>query len=278
MKRKVLIVLASALAIAFSAPLSAQVDSLSLAKLNAMLDEYYEAMIFEDVSVKERECDFLIESCKDSTVRVEVAHSILKHYMEPPLMGEEAVAIYIYEKWFANGEVKISDSWDAFQAELFYRTNRLCQLDMPSPVLRATDDKGLALDMPGSGPAVIYFYDIHCSKCRLLTSLLADQLSKVKFPLTLYAFYAGDDYDGWLAYREKFKMDNPSVKVKHVWDQDMSSDYVTNYGVTSTPKLYFIDENKIIRGRRLEGDSLGQILSIYESYYYEQLSNDEKKN
>ncbi len=276
MKRRFLIVLSLAVALGFSSPLCAQVDSLSLAKLSAMLDNYYEAMVFEDVPVKEGECDFLIESCKDSLVRREVAYSILEHYMDPPLMGEEAVAIYIYEKWFASGKVTIPDSWDAFQAELFYRTNRACQLDMPSPVLRAANDKGVMQDVPGSGPAVIYFYDIHCSKCRLLTSVLTGELSKVKFPLTLYAFYAGDDYEGWLAYRDKFKIDNPNITLEHIWDPDMSSDYVTNYGVTTTPKLYFIDENRIIRGRRLEGDSLSQILSIYESYYYEQTGNDEK--
>ncbi len=276
MKRRFLIALSFVLTLGFSGRLCAQVDSLSLAKLSAMLDNYYEAMVFEDVPVKEGECDFLIDSCKDSLVRREVAYSILKHYMDPPLMGEEAVAIYIYEKWFASGKVTIPDSWDAFQAELFYRTNRACQLDMPSPVLRAANDKDVMQDVPGSGPAVIYFYDIHCSKCRLLTSVLTGELSKVKFPLTLYAFYAGDDYEGWLAYRDKFKIDNPNITLEHIWDPDMSSDYVTNYGVTTTPKLYFIDENRIIRGRRLEGDSLGKILSIYESYYYEQTGNDEK--
>lgn len=278
MKRRFFIALSLVLTLGFSGLACAQVDSLSLAKLDAMLDNYYEAMVFEDVSVKEGECDFLIESCKDSLVRREVAYAILEHYMDPPLMGEEAVAIYIYEKWFASGKVTIPDSWDAFQAELFYRTNKACQLDMPAPVLKVTSDKGVMQNVPGSGPAVIYFYDIHCSKCRLLTAVLTSQLLKVKFPLTLYAFYAGDDYEGWLAYRDKFKIDNPNITLEHVWDQDMSSDYVTNYGVTTTPKLYFIDENKIIRGRRLEGDSLGQILSIYESYYYEQNSYDEEKN
>lgn len=277
MKRTVLITVSVLLAAWLAVPSRAQVDSLSAARLTGMLDSYYAAMIFEDNSVKESECDFLIESCTDSLVRQFVAYSILEHYMEPPLMGEESVAVYLYEKWFIHGGVKIADSWDAFQAELFYRTNRLCLLDMPAPVLSVTGGDGAEKTLPARGPAVLYFYDIHCSKCKLMTSSLIRQLSKVKFPVTLYAFYAGDDFDGWLAYREKLNVENANVRVEHCWDPEMSSDYVTGYAVTTTPRVYFIDENMIIRGRRLEEDSLGRILQIYESYCYEKESIEKEE-
>lgn len=278
MKRTVLIAVSFFLAAASAIPSRAQVDSLSAARLTGMLDSYYSAMIFEDNSVKESECDFLIESCTDSLVRQFVAYSILEHYMEPPLMGEESVAVYLYEKWFIHGGVKIADSWDAFQAELFYRTNKFCLVDMPAPVLNVKGDDGKELLMPSQGPSVLFFYDIHCAKCKLMTSGLVRQLSKVGFPITLYAFYASDeDYEGWLAYRQKLTVDNANVRVVHCWDPEMSSDYVTSYGVTTTPKVYFIDENMIIRGRRLEEDSLGQILQIYESYYYEKESIEKEE-
>ena len=76
--------------------LGQQLDSTKLAALDSLLEKYYSAMLFEELPVKYAECDFLIESCKDSLVRQWVGTRILEHYMQdPPLMGEEAVALYL---------------------------------------------------------------------------------------------------------------------------------------------------------------------------------------
>ena len=64
--RKITFIVYSALLLPLS--LFAQVDSSSMAKLSDMLEQYYDAMLFEDNAVKESECDYLIESCKDFLV------------------------------------------------------------------------------------------------------------------------------------------------------------------------------------------------------------------
>ncbi len=268
MKGKVLIVLFFAITAGLNIPARGQVDSLQRAKLLSMLDKYYETMIFEPNEVKKRECDFLIESCTDSLVRQEVATSILEHYMDPPLMGEEAVAVYLYEKWFLDGSVRIADEMISLQADVFYQFNRRSLIDMPAPAVELENTDGGSVIFPQKGPAVLFFYDIHCSKCLLMTYSLARVLSETKFPLTLYAVYVGDDVEQWPEYyKSKFAVDNPFVKVEHLRVPDASYDVLSAYGVSSTPKVLFIDGEKIIRGRRLEEDSLGQIINIYESYY-----------
>ena len=85
MKRLTLIVLLMAASLFKMS--AGQVDSTSRARLSEMLEQYYETMLFIDNSEKEQECDYLIESCKDSLVRQFVASSILDHYMNPPLMS-----------------------------------------------------------------------------------------------------------------------------------------------------------------------------------------------
>ncbi len=267
MKRRVLIVFFLVLSVGLNIPARGQVDSLQKAKLLSMLDKYYETMIFEDNGVKEKECDFLIESCTDSLVRQFVATSILEHYMEPPLMGEEVVAVYLYEKWFLDGRVCIADEMLSLQAEVFYQFNRRSLIDMPAPVVELETPDGGTVVFPQKGPAVLFFYDIHCSKCLLMTYSLVRVLSETKFPITLYAVYVGDDVEQWPEYKGKLLIDNPLVKVEHLRVPDASYDVLSAYGVSSTPKVLFIDGEKIIRGRRLEEDSLKQIINIYESYY-----------
>lgn len=263
MKKVLLIVL-----LCISTLMHAQIDSTSKAKLNSMLEEYYDAMIFEDNSVKQQECDFLIESCKDSLVRQFVATAILEHYMnEPVLMGEEGVAIYLYEKWFLSGKVKPEDEWEGMEADIFYRFNRKSLLGLLAPSLQVFDPQGNVSEIPEGKACILLFYEPSCSKCQLLFASLPSLLESLRAPLTVYLFNTGSDAEKWKQFRESFEVENPLISLYHFWDPEVESDYQFKYGVTSTPKLFFIDDSSTIQGRRLEIDSLAQVLQIYELYY-----------
>ena len=74
---------------------SASRDTADFQGLYAKLSQYAAAMETEPVSVKQRECDFLISSCSDSLVRQAVAIWLYSHYIDSKLMGDEAVSIYL---------------------------------------------------------------------------------------------------------------------------------------------------------------------------------------
>lgn len=266
MNRKLII---SALCLWFAASAFAQqLDSTRLAPLDSLLGEYYEAMIYEPLPAKYQECDFLIESCKDTLVRQWVATRILEHYMDnPPLMGEEAVAIYVYDKWFASGKLKIADDWLAFSAQLFVDFNRSSLLGMKAPVLSLLPPMGSEkVVVPAKGvPSVLYFYDTSCSKCKATSIMLPQVLDNVSFPLTMFMIYTGQDGDEWAEFRAAFSVANPNVKLVHAWDPEIESDYQKQYGVLTTPRMFLVGADGVIEGRRLEVEALAQLLGIYET-------------
>ena len=47
----------------------------------------------------------------------------------------------------------------------------------------------------------------------------------------------------------------------------METDYLRLYGVINTPKLYFTDTDTEILGRRLEADSLLEMIQYINAYY-----------
>lgn len=245
-----------------------QLDSTRLAPLDSLLGEYYEAMIYEALPTKLQECDFLIESCPDSLVRQWVATRILQHYMDnPPLMGEEAVAVELYDKWFASGKITIADEWVAFSAKLFVDYNRSSLLGMKAPVLELYPPVGPEkIKVPEKDiSTVLYFYDSSCSKCRATSIMLPHVLESVTFPIALVMVYTGQDGDEWAEFRSGFSVNNANVKTVHAWDPEMESDYLAQYGVLSTPKMFLVGADGIIEGRRLEVESLAQLLGVYES-------------
>ena len=114
--------------------------------------------------------------------------------------------------------------------------------------------------------SVLYFYDTSCSKCKLISPVLPHLFDEINFPVTLFAIYTGSDAQEWQNFTREFTSSNPYVTVVHLSDPEMESDYQKKYGVTSTPKIYFINPKGIIEGRRLDLDSLSQLIAIYETY------------
>lgn len=251
-----------------AAPALGQADSLMFAKLDSMLVRYTAAIENESIELKNAECDFLISSVHDSLTTQHIALWLYDHYKESPLMGEEAVAINIYDDWFKPGTVRMRSDFDRFDAELFASFNRSTLLGMKAPEITMLSPCGRKVKIPVEGcHSILFFYDASCGKCQLEAKLLPQVLQKITFPAKFYAVYCGQDKKAWSKFRREFKVRSSKVGVVHVWDPEVESDYLRLYGVISTPRLYFTDTDGEILGRRLEIESLDEIIHYICDYY-----------
>lgn len=237
-----------------------------LSVLDSLITAYVTAIQPQDVEAKEAECDFLIVSVRDSSMRQHIALCLFDHYKDAPVMGDEAVAIYIYDRYFADGPLAMRSEFDLLDAQLFADFNRssLIGMDAPAVALRKPC-RGLQ-DIPEKGvSSLLWFYDTACSKCVLEAKVLPGILEEnAHFPLTLYAVYAGRDKKAWKQFRRSFRVKGGKVRVVHLWDPDNASDYIRKYGVISTPRMFMVSPSGSIIGRRLEVESLLQLLPVAE--------------
>lgn len=243
-------------------------DSLFIAKLDTLLTRYTAAIERESIDVKKAECDFLVSSGSDSLVMQHVALWLYDHYKESRVMGEEALAIHLWDNWFQPGIIKMRSDFDRFDAELFVTFNRSTLLGMKAPPVTMKNPCGRKMTIPEEGSySILFFYDTSCAKCRLEAQLMPRVLEKITFPTKFYAVYCGQDKREWRKFRCSFRVRNRNVKVVHCWDPEIESDYLRLYGVMSTPRLYFTDTDGEILGRRLEIESLEEIIHYICEYY-----------
>ena len=261
MRRLICIILALMLCIGLRAQQSA--DG-AYALLDSLVLKYVTAIQSESIETKQGECEFLIGSVRDSLMRRHLAVSLFNYYKDAPVMGDEAVAIWLYDKWFASGKVAFEGEFEALDAEMFCNMNRNTLLGMDAPALKARKPCGGKVNVPPAGvTSLLWFYDTACSKCRVESEVLPSLLEKnVDFPLTVVAFYAGQDRKAWREFRRSFKVGNPNVKLLHCWDPEVKSDYLRIYGLISTPRMYMVAPEGSIIGRRLEPESLLQLLPV----------------
>ena len=226
--------------------------------LGAKLEEYFAALAGEPLSVQNAECDYLIESCKDSLVRQFVTLKIYDHYLQSKIMGDEGVAVHIADTWLIPGKVAMKDELDLLNAKVFAEFNRQAQLGAPAPEIKMLTPEGADVTVPIKGAyTLLYFYDTSCSTCRIETPRLARFLSQTEFPLKAVAVYVGSDPEAWARYRENSL---PVPGMIHLWDPEVESDFQRKYGVLQTPRMFLIGPDGKVEGRGLDTPAL-QILT-----------------
>ena len=226
--------------------------------LGAKLEEYFAALAGEPLGVQNAECDYLIESCKDSLVRQFVTLKIYDHYLKSKIMGDEGVAVHIADTWLIPGKVAMKDELDLLNAKVFAEFNRQAQIGAPAPEMTLRTPDGVDVTVPSAGEyTLLYFYDTSCSTCRIETPRLARFLKESSFPLKAVAVYVGSDAEAWARYRDNSL---PVPGMIHLWDPEVESDFQRKYGVLQTPRMFLVGPDGKVVGRGLDTPAL-QILT-----------------
>ncbi len=243
-----------------------QLDSAKREALEAKLAEYFVALKYESLDVQKEEADFLIESTSDSLVRQFVACSVYDHFMDSKVMGAEAVAVHVYDRWFAPGKVKMNNDMDLLNARIFADFNRLSLIGEKAPglVVESVDGSQVELftEADKSGRyRVLFFYDADCAKCKLESIMLSNVLETEDFPIDFVAIYAGDNRQKWESYvADRLSFDVSKTKVMHLWDPTLDSDFQRKYGVLQTPRMFLVRPDRVIIGRGLDTQALSMML------------------
>lgn len=248
-----------------------QLDSAVRHALTDKLIGYVDAISREPIDVQKKECDFLIASTEDSLIRNHIAQIIYDLYFSSHVMGAEAVAIHVYDKWFQPGLVKMESDMDLLGAKIFAEFNRQSQIGCQAPelIMKTPDGNYLHLFAPDEHSGrfkVLYFYDTDCSKCRLQTIVLRNLLSTENFPIEFYGIYTGDNHDEWQNYIDsQWKIEAGRTSIYHLWDPEIDSDFQRKYGVLQTPRMFLVAPDGTIIGRGLDPVALSQMLhSIFD--------------
>lgn len=243
---------------------AAQLDTAKLAQLDSRLEQYFSILEQEPFEVKNEECDALIGAAGDPALRQTVALKIYDHYRSSKLMGDEAVAIHLVDRWFAGGDIPMRSDRELFEAKMFADFNRQSLLGHKAPQMELQTPYGETFTVPEPvevGYSILYFFDTDCAKCKLETAMLRSLLDDKEYPVTVYAVYVGSDEAGWKRWREStFTLSTEETRVEYLWDPDGTADLQFKYGVVQTPRMFLTDPEWTIIGRGLDTGSLEQML------------------
>lgn len=208
--------------------------------------------------------DLLIGKARgnDETFRY-MTSTLVNRYAEKAneLMGMDGVYLHIVERYYASG-----DAWwlDEEQlADLITKAEKLSPIIIGRPGLDITvpDAKGQPQSLYGvkADWIVLYFWDYDCGRCKTVTPQLAKLITRYR-PQGV-AFFTVNINGSDEVWQEKLQeyglLEAGGI---HTSDPYRRSGFDDKYNINSTPKIFILDGDHIIRYKWIGVDQLPEIL------------------
>jgi len=231
------------------------------------ITEYLKSIDLQPVDTLILKADALISSTTDPVIQSKIAGIIFNYYLNSPIMGYEAVAVYLADNYFLNKKLKWLDDSTYPLLYTFAEFNRESLIGMDAQDVFMEDINGYNISLRNSEGEykVVYFYDDKCSSCMEQTPQLVTIAKNYSGePISIFAIYTQSNKEDWEKYVQKYfsSINNPNVTIYNLWDPEAKSSFHKKYSVLSTPSMTLIDWNNHIIGRKLNCEALAQMLKI----------------
>lgn len=223
-------------------------------------------LLIEPVDTIIARIDRLIDSTPDS-LKSDVAGKAFNLFSESSIMGHDAVAVHIADRYFLSKKLEWSDpqTYPMLYAYASFNRSSLIGNDSPDLMMESLDGSMKSLRRDASNFKLLYFYDPQCSTCARYSPEIADIARKYNGGrLSIFAINTTGDREAWKQYvADNFSGINSwKVDFYNLWDPEDNNDYRRKFGVLSTPSLLLIDSQNKIIGRSLDPESLKVLLGV----------------
>lgn len=262
------------------------------------LKSYFENVVVKHPDSASVEVDRIMSKAKEGSNLYKILLSHFAYnYETSKMMGFDKVFVYISDKYFKTGKAKGIYEDESVVESIIKRADKIrpLLLDAVAPdlyMIKASDREKVAkmgfenvktsdevtklfydhqqeinnlfLRMH-SVPAeymVLVFWDVDCSHCQAEMPKLLDayhDLQKEGKDVKVFAVYNQYEMDKYLKYLDEKKMDWINV-----YDGIHYNNLSVKYDIYSTPVIYILDKNKVIKAKKIGAEQVKEVIGNLE--------------
>lgn len=243
------------------------------------LEDYMTKLVIPTPDSVELECDMLLNKAKGYPETFKYTLWYLTRWAETSkVMGLDEAFVYLVENYYMKGVATWVDSAQLAKYEDRARKiapNMIGQPAMDMRMVDSTDQQVVPLSSVKAKYTILIFWSPTCGHCKTempkFDSLYRAVLKK--YDVKIYAVEAEDEDAKWKDY---IRDNNLQTGWIHVHDPKHVTNFRAFYDVYSTPTVYLLDENKIIRGKRIDHKNIVGLIEWLEKKKEREL-NEKKK-
>lgn len=195
-------------------------------------------------------------------------------YESSKIMGFDCIFVNLVNKYHAKKETPWIDSTQLYKVinRAFVLEPLLLGKKSPPIVMQDTTGKEVSLYDVKARYTVVLFFDEGCGHCKKEMPHIVELSKKVKsIGVEIFAYETEDNPKLW----KKFvKEQNMHFINGHQPDAYKRAVTKKIFDIYSTPVIYLLDENKIIKAKRVDAEQLGNLIENFEK---ERLEKEKKK-
>ena len=209
----------------------------------------------------------LVEASKNNneTFRF-MSTTILDFAVKSDIMGMESLSVRISKDYFLNGDAYWADSTLLTKlAELVAKEeNTLLGNKAPNLIMEDWQEGFHSLSQVNAPYTVLIFFEPNCSHCKkTIPEIYNKVFMKYKDKgLKVFCVYTQTDKDEW----HEFIHEQQLYDWIHVWDPRNSSNFRYYYDVAVTPRIFLLDKDKTIIGKKIGTENLDLMLDRLYKY------------
>jgi len=221
--------------------------------LQRKLERYVKELTVQQPDSLIKEADFLVgraKAGKNKEIKSYIIWYLTSQYERPTVMGTDGLYVHMFEKYYATGEMEISDPSVLKQIGERVATLKptLVGKMMVPPAVSDTLGRPVSLANLKADYTVVYFFDPHCGHCRESAPKLKKFVDDYKGKgVEVVAVATAQTPEEWKKFIREFKMG----KAINGYDYTAKTNYQKQYDVWTTPTVYILDKNKKILARKL---------------------------
>ena len=196
------------------------------------------------------------------------------------IMGLDEAFVYLVENYYMRGKATWIDS--AQLAKYIKRAgdiapNMIGKSAMDLRMLDTSGQKVIPLSSVKADYTVLIFWSPTCGHCQKEMPQFDSLYQAVlkKYNVKMYAVEADNETEKWKTYINDHNLSEGWI---HVHDPKRTTKFRDFYDVYSTPTIYLLDENKIIRGKRIDHTNLTGLIEWLERKKKSTSTGGEKNN
>ncbi len=203
------------------------------------------------------------KTMKDTTCYQLMLSKLTNYALQSNLMGMENVWAKLAEDYYLKGLATWADSAFLSDIRSEYDKVRFNRIGMKARDLPLQDSLNRRVDLYSLGRkyTLLCFYEPSCGHCKKEVPALHDKLYKkyVDKGLDVVCVYRLKDKKEWLDFVNEHKLYGPHWY--NLWDSNNTSYYWQFYNTATTPSIYLLDDKKEIIAKKLNEETLDQLLN-----------------
>jgi len=194
-----------------------------------------------------------------------IVYWLTYYYESSNIMGMDAVFVHMVEKYYATKEAFWVDSTQLHKITNRAYTLKPLLIGKKAPYISMPDSTGKYISMYDikSKYTVLIFWDHGCGHCKKeIPKLLEQYNTKLKAKgAQVYAIETENKPKEWKQFIKEHKLNWINVCEPDDYKRAVTKKI---YDIYSTPVIYLLDENKIIKAKRIDSEQIFNIIEMLD--------------